>query len=680
LRPWPARKIYQGGVGGFGEVPGTPVHVPTGIYDPLLGMTWQQLGSRARAMHRCQGANQLVAEPGPAEGVYSLVDAEPPVAAVEADILDGLDPSLRGLARFAPASETLARALGRLQKGADAARAAFQATAPEAAEPALAEALREVRAVIADLPGLVPEASARAEVEDRLRDEERDVENALVLSQGLVVEALGDDGLVTPGESFGAMVSVFNGSARPVELEEVGLETPAGWSVSGHDVPGPVEKATRVVERFDLRVATDARPSQPYWRRSGARDRYELLVPEDDGRPWSPPAVVARVRARIADAEVSIQRPLAFRYEGPVVGGEKRHEVDVVPTLSLRVSPERAVVPLAGARRPLDVRVFVRSLERGEGDARVRLEAPAGWTVEPTSAPLHFSYEGEEAGAAFHVTPPPTLAAGDLPLGVVAERDSRVYTSTLQEVEYPHIERRQLLRPAEVGVLALDVRTRPGIEVGYVAGSGDATGDAVAQLGVGVTVLGPDDLAFSDLSRFTTILTGIRAYETRPDLRSAHGRLMRWVEAGGHLVVQYNRDAFNRAPGAGRRAPPPPTSPYVPYPAIVTSERITDETAPVRVLEPADPLLNTPNQIGSADWDGWVQERGIQFLDARDPRYVQLLASTDPFPLNPGEKKGLLVQARVGRGTWTYVGLALFRQIPAGVPGGWRLLANLVSQ
>ena len=192
--------------------------------------------------------------------------------------------------------------------------------------------------------------------------------------------------------------------------------------------------------------------------------------------------------------------------------------------------------------------------------------------------------------------------------------------------------------------------------------------------------LSADDLLLGDLSRFSTILTGIRAYETRPDLRSSHGRLMRWVEAGGHLVVQYNRAAFNRVAPEAEAPPAESASPYAPYPAAVTSERISDEGAPLRVLVPDHPLMTTPNRIGEGDWAGWVQERGIQLLTARDPRYTDLLAATDPFPYNSGEKRGILVEAKVGKGTWTYVGLALFRQVPAGVPGGWRLLANLVSR
>ena len=682
LRPWQALKIYQGGVGGFGEVPGSPVHVPTGVYDPLLGMTWQQMGSRERAMHRCQGTRQLVADPGPAEGVYSLVDAEPKVATAEGDLLDGFEPSLRGLVRFSPSSPTLGAALELLQTKADAARAAFDPLVPEEAVPPLVDALTAIRGVLAGLDATVGEASGRAEVEGRLRDEEGDVLAALVLAHGLSLEARADDGLVTPGQAFGVSVSLWNAAARPVEAEKVELQVPPGWSVESEDGgPGGVEAGGSRQVRFVLTTAPDARLSQPYWRRATDRDRNVVLVPEDETRPWSPPGVVARAECRIAGVEARLEAPAVWRYEGTSVGGERRHEVQVVPSLSVRVSPEITAIARNGPPRPVEVRAFVRSFDRGPGEASLRLEAPSGWSIEPAGVTLRFAYEGEEAGALFRVTPPARVAPGTYSVGAVAVRGGWEYREGVQEVSYDHIQRRQLLRLAGTHLLALDVRTLPGVSVGYVMGSGDALADAVRQLGAPLTLLGADDLAFSDLSRFTTIVTGIRAYETRPDLRSSQGRLMRWVEAGGHLVVQYNRAAFNRdSPDTVAEARSNESSPFVPWPAVVTSERISDEAAPVRVLVDSHPLLSTPNRIGASDWDGWVQERGIQLLAARDPRYAELLAATDPYPYNPGEKRGMLVEARVGKGTWTYVGLALFRQVPAGVPGGWRLLANLVSR
>ena len=681
LPPWQARKLYEGGIGGFGgEEPSTAaVRVPTGEYDPLLGMTWLQLGARSRAMHRSQGASQVATDLPPAEGRFRLVDAEPAVTDREADFLDGVDTSFGGLARFAPGNETLASRLAALQARAAAARAAFDPRAPEAAVPALTAALTEIRSLRGELAGVVADARRRAELESRLADEERDAEAALALAHGIVLEANADDGLATPGQSVGVAVTLVDQSTPAYELQSLELEAPAGWTIERRDDARPPAGRTARRARFVVTLPADARPSQPYWRKQKDHDRHELLVPADESLPWSPPPVTARARLSIGGVATSLSAPVVWRYEGRVVGGERRHELTVVPELSIRLSPDIAAIPLAGPRRPLEVRAAVRSFSKRPAPAEVRLELPAGFTADPPSVPLTFAVEGEEATARFRVKPPAVLEPGTLAIHAVATREGRAARDSVQAIDYDHVERRQLVRPAETRLLALDVKTAPGSAVGYVMGSGDALAEAIGQLGVPLTLLTADDLLFSDLGRYTTIVTGIRAYETRPDLRSAHGRLMRWVEAGGHLVVQYNRNSMNRlAP----EAPPPAAdapSPYVPYPAQLTVERITDETAPLTVLA-RHPLLSTPNPIGEVDWRGWVQERGIQLLSEKDSRYHELLAATDPFPYNPGEKRGLLVDAAVGKGSWTYVGLALFRQVPAGVPGAWRLLANLVSR
>jgi hypothetical protein len=464
----------------------------------------------------------------------------------------------------------------------------------------------------------------------------------------------------------------------------VGLEVPPGWTVGGPEEGfGILDRGGESRLPFQVGVASEARPSRPYWRRGRGRDRHELLEPEHETLPWSPPDVRARTRWMIAGAEVSLELPAQFRYPGPFVGGEKQHVVQVVPELSVRVSPERTAVAVAGPARTLDVRAFVQHNRRGPGEAVVRLQVPRGWSVEPGESRLRFAYEGEEVAARFLVNPPVERSPGTAVLTAVALRDGREYRQTVQEIAYDHTQRRQRLIPAEVGVLVLDARTSPEASVGYVMGSGDAVADGIRQLGVPLTLLTAEDLAFGDLSRFTTIVTGIRAYETRGDLRAVHPRLMEWVESGGHLVVQYNRSPFNRVSPQrtrSRRGGSAETSPFVPFPAVTGRSRITDETAPLRILVPESPLFTTPNRIGPADWEGWVQERGTYFLEARDPRYVELLAGSDPFENNAGEKKGILVEAKVGQGTWTYVGLVLFRQVPAGVPGGWRLLANLISR
>jgi len=682
-RPWQARKLYQGGTGGYLlDLPGTPVRLATGVHDPLLGMTWQQLGSLARAFHRCQGMGQIKADPGAAEGIYFLVDSVPAVEGAEDDILDGLDTTLGGLGRFDPGNTSLRAGLLELQERAEAAQAAYDPLSPGTTVPPLAEALAAVRALAGRLPDVVAAPAVRVEVLDRLRDEEHDIERALVLAQGLVIEARAEDGLVTPGQTFRLTVSAWNHGRAPVDLDALDLELPAGWTAeSAGATPGTIAAGGEGRVRFGVTVAPDARLSQPYWHRRRDLDRHDLDVSAHETLPWSPPAVVARLKVRIRGVETPISTPVLFRYAGPFVGGEKQHVVQVVPELSVRVSPELSAVSIEGPARALEVRAFVQHNASGAGEATVRLEVPAGWSVEPAEARLLFAYEGEEVAARFRVTPPGERVPGAAELQAVAMRGEREYREGVRAVAYDHIQRRQRLVPAAARVLVLDVRVAPDASVGYVMGAGDALADAIRELGIPLTLLTAEDLAFGDLSRFSTIVTGIRAYETRGDLRSVHPRLMGWVEDGGHLVVQYNRAPFNRvSPHRGRGGSGEDTSPFVPYPAVTSRNRITDETASIAVLAPDHPLLTTPNRIGPPDWEGWVQERGTYFLDARDSRYVELLSAADPFPNNPGEKKGMLVEATVGKGTWTYVGLVLFRQIPAGVPGGWRLLANLVSR
>jgi LmbE family N-acetylglucosaminyl deacetylase len=688
LRPWQARKIYRGGVGGGAEKAegAPPVAVATGGLDPLLGLSPVELGSIARASHRSQGTSQLRAGPGEGVGVFTLVDSEPAVKGAEADLLDGVDTSLAGLVRFAradePAAAGLAEELAALQARADAARQAFDALAPEKALAPLADYLRRVR----DVRGRLQREGGRPDLLERLADEERDTLAAVALAQGIRFEVLTDDDRVVPGQAFTVTASVTNQGRRPCDVESLALAVPEGWKAT------PVEPwaartlapGGRAQVRFEVTAAPTARLSQPYWRRPPGSDRFELDVPAHDTLPWSPPEISGALRYRAAGEDASLEQPALWRYEG-AVGGEKQKVLAVVPALSVEVAPGLAVVALP-SRGAKEFRVTVVNNVKGAGTARVRLEAPAGWTVEPGEAVLNLRYEGEAVAARFLGTPPAALAPVTVEVKAVATRDGRAYRDGVQVVSYPHVQERLMVRPAVSRVQVFEARVAPRLSVGYVMGAGDEIADGLRQLGVPLTLLEPDDLAYGDLSRFTTIVTGIRAYQTRPDLKSNHHRLLRYVEQGGHLVVQYNKFEFNvlfeppRAGGMIYSRPALTDSPFAPFPAAVSANRISDENAPINVLVPDHPLFTQPNRLGAPDWSGWVQERGLYFLEARDPRYRELISMTDPFPKNPGEKKGALVEAKVGKGTWTYVGLGLFRQVPAGTPGAWRLLANLVSR
>jgi hypothetical protein len=371
---------------------------------------------------------------------------------------------------------------------------------------------------------------------------------------------------------------------------------------------------------------------------------------------------------------LTLETPVVARFLASPEVGERRKTLNVVPPLSVRLGPEVALLPASGSRAH-DFQVHVR----GEvpGKAEVRLELPPGWASVPPAAMVEIHTPGEEIATRFKVQAPATTTSGLAEVVAVVRREGREFRTGYKTIAYPHIEERHLYAPATSSVRILDVKVPPGVKVGYVMGAGDGVPGALEEIGASVTLLTEDDLALADLSRYSTIVLGIRAY-SRKDLRSYNRRVLDYAEAGGNLVVQYNRADFNSlalTPGET-----PSSSPFTPYPAVVTSKRITDAATPLSILEPRSPLFTSPNLITAKDFEGWVQERGIQFLEARDPHYVELLSGSDPFPLNSGVKKGILVVARVGKGTWTYVGLGLFRQVASGTPGAYRILANLVSR
>ena len=689
MRPWQAAKIYQGAVGGGSDALSgpPPLVMRTGIYDPLLGLTWQELGSLSRSSHRSQGSGTFKARPGEGQAAYALVDTLAPAPGPETDLFDGLDTSLVGLLRFAGSEGAwpswLSPALAALQVRAGPLQANLDARAPQKSAAPLAAYLGQVRAVRDRIRGASLPEDARAEMDFRLDDEEKDTLAALALAHGLAFEVMADDGDVVPGQAFGVKATVWNEGGDPLRIDGVDLHVPEGWTATPAPANDGVPDAAQGVSMsFEVKTAPAARPSQPYWKRRSDTERVDLVLPEDESLPWSPPDVMARLRYTSHGVPASLDAPAVWRYKA-AAGGEKRKVVNVVPPVSVRVTPAVTVVPLAAAVRR-EVKVQARSNLSGAASGKARLEVPPGWAVTPIEAPLLWRQEGEEVAARFEITAPAEKpAAGAYELRAVVTAPGGEFRDGCQAVAYDHVQERHVCRPAVARALALDVRAATGASVGYVAGTGDDVAEAIRQLGVPVTFLGPEDLAFGDLSRYSTIVTGIRAYQARPDLRSYHPRLMSYVEGGGNLVVQYNRLDFNQPPGPRRAAGPgdgEPDSPYAPYAAAVTSERVTDERAPVRILAPGSTILREPNAIGPEDWAGWVQERALQLLEARDPRYSDLLAMADPFPENPGEKRGALVEARVGRGTWTYVGLGLFREVTAGVPGAYRLLANLVSR
>jgi hypothetical protein len=407
--------------------------------------------------------------------------------------------------------------------------------------------------------------------------------------------------------------------------------------------------------------------------------RYIFSPDVPFGLPFRPTPFTATFNLTIANTQVDVTVPIQARSEGDIFSGEKRYEIHVVPALAVTATPEVLIVPTT-RQETKEVRVTVTNHTAGPLKAMVGVELQQGWDATPSRRQqVSFSREDESITVRFKLQPPPpeTLAAAAMKPGgnrsVVRAWAGVSGTATMflqgyQVVEYPHTTRRHVVVAPEIAVKALDVRIKPNLSVGYVMGVGDEVPAALEQLGVKLSMIAPDELAWGDLNRYDVIVTGVRAYERRADLRAYNQRLLDYASAGGTVIVQYNKFEFNDAQ-------------YGPYPAKVGRERVTDENAELKLLAPTHPVFNQPNQIGRADWTGWVQERGLYFLDAagRDPQYTDLVEFTDPFANNPGAKRGALVEAKVGQGRWIYVGLGLWRQLPAGTDGAYRLMANLLS-
>jgi LmbE family N-acetylglucosaminyl deacetylase len=715
----------------------TPVN--TGAYDPLLGRTYADIGNDARSAHKCQGVGGLGGGgfgggrggpgggpapaagrgapstgggrggpgggaggdagahggaagrgapaagrggefPGGGRGGYSLVDTTiaGEMQKPEASLLDGIDTSLTSIAQYAGATppRALTEGLTAILNHAKAAQKAF-AEGNDAGTAAPAEAgLTAVRALRAQLGSMGLDDSARYEIDFRLRAKERDFEDAVLAAHDMTFDAVADDGLVIAGQPAQLRLQATNHG--PSDVTVTGVEI-AGFEGAGNCAAGAARKDAVYACNTQVHVPNDAKLTTPYF------DDHYWKHPENQaiqifdpgvafGVPFAPTPFRATFHMKAGDVEVAKELPVEYRYVKDIYFGDKRMELNVVPAFSVRISPDLAVIPApaaGAAAKPIEreVVVTVTNGTKGAAKAAVSLDPPAGWKVSPASAQIAFTHEDEALSARFQVVVPAQAKIGTYMLHAeVTSPDTggRKFTNGYLEIEYPHIQRRQVIEPAEIAMKVVDVKTVSRIDVGYIAGVGDQVPPAIEQLGAKLTYIEQDELAWGDLSKHDVIMTGVRAYERRGDLRAYNRRLLDYVNRGGTVIVQYNKMEFNREE-------------YGPYPAKVSGNRITDETAPVKVLVPNDPIFNFPNKIGPAAWADWVQERGLYFLGEKDAKYVDLVSMTDPFKDNPGEKLGSLVECRYGKGKWIYLGLGLWRQLPAGTVGAYQLLANLIA-
>ncbi len=715
LRAWQPRKLYfnagagvigAGGRGGRGgpaaagapaNPPATPAppvppaqparvtRVNTATYDELLGRTYAEIGADAHSNHKCQGTSGLPALPGFATGrggggggQYTLIDSTIPgqLQKDEAAIFDDIDVTLYGLAQFAGANppDALKSGLAAIVDQAQRAKKSFDAGDDAATAAPIEAGLTALRALRGQLPSMRLADAARYEIDFRLQIKERDYQDALLAAHGLTFDAVADDGLVVAGQPVSLSLLAVNRGGSEISVSDV---TIAGFEGAPVCTPAAVKQDAVYTCSAKGTIPRNAKLTTPYftddyWKSPAkpAINVFERGVPF--GVPFAPTPFRVTFHVRAGSTEVTKELPVQYRYVKDIYNGDKRMELNVVPAFSVKVTPPLAVIPApaaGAAKAQREVHVAVTNGTKGAATVSVKLELPAGWTATPASVPIVFGHEDESLSARFQVTAPAQVKVGAYTVRAVATSSTsgtERFATGYQDIEYPHVQRRQIIKPAETSLKIVDVKLAPGLTVGYVNGVGDQVPPAIEQLGAKLTFIDQDELAWGDLSKYNVIVTGVRAYERRADLRAYNKRLLEYVEQGGTVIVQYNKFEFNQ-------------SQYGPYPASVSGNRVSDESVPVKMLVPAHPAFNFPNKVGAATWNNWVQERGLYFLGDKDPKYVDLVSMNDSFQDNPGDKLGSLVEARVGKGRWLYLGLGLWRQLPAGTDGAYQLLANLLS-
>jgi hypothetical protein len=430
-----------------------------------------------------------------------------------------------------------------------------------------------------------------------------------------------------------------------------------------------IESDDLVLWRYRLRLPGSMKPTFPYYLDEPRRgDIYTW--PEDPdlwNEPFDPAPLWMSQELTVSGPGLE---PIRMSVSGPVVyrgvdkaSGEFWRPVRVAPRLSVRPS-NKTLVWAATDDSPRDLTITIRSEDPDVVRGTLALDTPAGWIVEPASTPFSLEGEGAEARLAFRVQPG-AAGQGTFVLRPVARsEDGGAFLTAVEMIDYPHIDRRLFPVDASVRVLRTPVQVADR-RIGYVMGSGDDGAEVIRQLGLGVEMIEPDDWNPERLERYDTIVLGVRTYEVRPDLAAATPTLLDWVRAGGALIVQYNKYEFMDGE-------------FAPYPIQIgrPAPRVTDETAETRILMPDLPLFNTPNRLGAEDFEGWVQERGLYFPSEWDDRYLAPIEMADE-----GESplRGSVLVARYGDGIYAHTSLSFFRQLPAGVPGAYRLFANLIS-
>ena len=663
LEPWQALKFYvsQSFVPNPQNAPTLTIN--TGEYDSIIGRSYFEIAMEGRSQHKTQEMGTLELR-GKQNSGMRLAESFVPKVDKEGDVFDGIDTSIKGIAKLTNNSEEpFAAKLAALQETAETALKSYDPYTPETLVPILAKGYSQARD--AEMSTRIPASK------EMLRQKEAEFAKALQMAAGVVVDALSDTDTIVAGDATGVAVRVFAPASSGVKVQSVTLKVPNGWtsqSTSAPEIPTsgfrPRAESALSATYFKVDSAKDAIPTQPYWLEKPRKNyTFDWSTPDAaPNMPFAPPLVNAEVVLNIGGQDITVEREAQYRYADDI-RGEIRREINVVPALTVGLESNLMIAPIAAKPGKYRLVMTVTNNLTKAANGTARFDVPTGWTLSPKTADFALAKKGDKTALSFDLTVPANAKPDAYKLSAGATLDGVSYGQQVQEIAYPHIQTHRIYTPATVTAQVLDLKVAP-VRIGYIMGSGDKVPQAIKRLGLDVTMLGEKELSTGDLSQFDTIIVGIRASQVRPDYIANNGRLTEFMNNGGTLIVQYQQQEFTRLG-------------LLPYPAKMDGNiRVVDENAPVKILQPSNPVFNFPNKIGDGDWKNWVQERDLYCLTDFDAKYTPLLESHDEGE-NPSN--GGMVVADVGKGRFVYTAYSWFRQLPVGNPGAYRIFANLIS-
>ena len=664
--------------------PSTDLKVPEGSIEPASGLTFQQIGREGWGYQKSQNGGATLPQPVVYSSPYHRYGSRVPNSQTETSFYDGIDISLRGIASLSTGGDTkaLSADLTEIARCVDETIEHYKPGDPSAVAPSLAEELKLARKLSADVRASALSEPGRSDILFELQQKEKQFESALTLALNIWLDAsvaaekkpsgpfaafAGPQPVFTiaiPGQSFHVEAKLFNGSSQGIKLSAFDIAPSDGkkWAISSGDrLPDALAGGTDFNRRFAVSAPPDALPVKPYFYRPNSEQPYYDLL---DARfrnlstaPY-PLSVSARVSFNGVEWEM---RKLVQTYQHQEGVGNVAQPMLVEPPISVSISPGAGAVPLSS--KSFDFTCTLQSNVKGDAKGTLHIKLPEGWTSDLRDYPFVFTHDGETDSIRFQITPH-NVRLQSYEISAAAEYGGHTFSEGYRLVGYPGVRSYPYYRPATYRAVGVDVITPPGLHVGFFPGTGDEVPRSLRDLGVPVQVLAGADLVSGDLKAFDAIILGVRAYSGRPELRGDNKRLLDYVQGGGTLVVQYNTQVLDEGFG--------------PYPFSLGSnpQKVVDENSAVKFIEPSNPLLSWPNKITEADFHGWEEERGHGFMKTWDPHYTALFETHDP---DQDPQRGGLLVARYGRGFYVYDAFALYRQLTSGVPGAYRILANLIS-